>query len=130
MNDYLEDNRIRALADEEHPSLPGAQEFKASNPLCGDRIKLSLKIEDQVIKEAGYEIRGCILSRAAAAIFARNARGENLQNLKMLEQELRKMLKGEGEISSGKWQELTIFKVCLGNRSRHECVLLPFRAIK
>ena len=38
------------------------------NPLCGDRIRLELKIEDGVVREVGFQGVGCAISTAAASM--------------------------------------------------------------
>jgi nitrogen fixation NifU-like protein len=38
------------------------------NPLCGDRIRLELKLENQIVREAGFVGDGCAISIAAASI--------------------------------------------------------------
>ena len=40
---------------------------KAENPVCGDIIKLYLRIEEDVIQDARFECRGCPGAMAAAA---------------------------------------------------------------
>jgi len=40
---------------------------KAENPVCGDIIKLHLRIEDDIVQDARFECRGCPGAMAAAA---------------------------------------------------------------
>ena len=48
------------------------------NPLCGDRLHLTLKVEDGVIKAVGWEGEGCAISQASASMF-----GEQLVGMKL-----------------------------------------------
>ena len=38
------------------------------NPLCGDRLKLYLKVENDIVKEASFEGTGCAISTASASL--------------------------------------------------------------
>ena len=53
MNDYLSDTKIRELAQEQYPLIQGAKEFRANNPLCGDKIVITLQIENNYITNCG-----------------------------------------------------------------------------
>ena len=48
-----------SLADATHSA-------KAENPVCGDIIKLHLRIEDDIVQDARFECRGCPGAMAAA----------------------------------------------------------------
>jgi nitrogen fixation NifU-like protein len=43
-------------------------EARRTNPLCGDRVTLHLRLEGDVIRAYAFEARGCLLARASASI--------------------------------------------------------------
>jgi nitrogen fixation protein NifU and related proteins len=43
-------------------------EFFDSNPLCGDELKVQLKIEDGVVSDIAFSGHGCAISQAAASM--------------------------------------------------------------
>jgi SUF system NifU family Fe-S assembly protein len=49
------------------------------NPLCGDKLKLFLKVEDGVIKDASFEGSGCAISTASASIMTEMLKGQNVE---------------------------------------------------
>jgi nitrogen fixation NifU-like protein len=56
-----------------HPRREGTlegptHEARRTNPLCGDRITLRLRLEGDVISAIAFEARGCLLARASASI--------------------------------------------------------------
>jgi len=60
-------------------SLEDANRFAAGdNPLCGDRIKLYLKVADDVIQEIRFEGSGCAISQASASLMTTAVRGKSL----------------------------------------------------
>ena len=42
------------------------------NPLCGDKIELYLKVDDQVIADVGFQGSGCAISRASASMLTQS----------------------------------------------------------
>ena len=42
--------------------------YESFNPLCGDRIRLELKLENRNVKEARFRGDGCAISIAAASL--------------------------------------------------------------
>lgn len=46
------------------------------NPLCGDRLKLYLKVENDVVKEASFEGAGCAISTASASLMTESLKGK------------------------------------------------------
>ena len=50
-------------------------EAKGHNPLCGDRLKLYLKINDDVIEDVRFEGQGCAISQASASLMTEALKG-------------------------------------------------------
>jgi nitrogen fixation NifU-like protein len=56
-----------------HPRNYGSLEapdlsHEALNPLCGDRIRIELRIEGEIVTEARFKGDGCAISMAAASL--------------------------------------------------------------
>jgi len=50
------------------------------NPLCGDRLKLFLKVDDEgVIRDVSFVGAGCAISTASASIMTETLKGRTLQ---------------------------------------------------
>ncbi|MEN9626170.1 MAG: hypothetical protein RL557_498 [archaeon] len=43
-------------------------EFEKNNPLCGDEIKMQLRVEDGKIQEVKFQGGGCAISMASASL--------------------------------------------------------------
>lgn len=66
---------------------PGAANHAAEgyNPLCGDKVKVYLQLEDGVIVNAGFEGTGCAISTASASLMTEMIKGKSkLQALGLL----------------------------------------------
>lgn len=46
---------------------PPAVTVEASNPVCGDILRLSVRMESGRVAEVGYKVRGCAASIAAGS---------------------------------------------------------------
>ena len=51
------------------------------NPLCGDRIRIELKLEESNVSEARFKGDGCAISTAAASLLTELIRGEDIAQL-------------------------------------------------
>jgi nitrogen fixation protein NifU and related proteins len=59
--------------------LPGASAtIEVSNPVCGDILKLSVRIADGRIAEARFLCRGCTTSIACASVLTEHLSGHTL----------------------------------------------------
>ena len=101
----------------------------ADNPLCGDRITLDIKLADGTVAALGHEVKACALCQAAATVIGRHAIGADPATLKEISLAVARILKPDGQVEVPKWSELAAFRPVAGHKSRHACVLLPFRAL-
>ncbi|TMG82993.1 MAG: SUF system NifU family Fe-S cluster assembly protein [Betaproteobacteria bacterium] len=46
------------------------------NPLCGDRLKLYVRVKDGVIEEVSFEGSGCAISTASASLLTESIKGK------------------------------------------------------
>lgn len=49
--------------------------FDDSNPLCGDRVHVDLKVEDGVVRSARFSASGCAVSQAGASMLFERLEG-------------------------------------------------------
>jgi len=52
--------------------------FEGSNPLCGDRITLQIRVHDGVVDRIGFTGRGCAISQASASLLTDEIKGKPL----------------------------------------------------
>ena len=46
------------------------------NPLCGDKVKVFLKVEGNIIKDVSFEGTGCAISTASASLMTESLKGK------------------------------------------------------
>ncbi len=57
------------------------------NPLCGDEIHLTGRINNEKLIEIGFISEGCIISKASASLFTEKIKGESIEEIKKLKPE-------------------------------------------
>ncbi len=71
------------------------------NPLCGDRVTVYLKVEDGVIRDAGFTGSGCAISTASASLMTEALKGKSEEEADALIEEFRGMVAGPGRRPGG-----------------------------
>jgi nitrogen fixation NifU-like protein len=82
---YRKPHNFHALAD-------ANRKAEGFNPLCGDRITLYLKLEDGVIRDAGFEGAGCAISTASASLMTDHLKGKTEQEAHALFEDFHRLL--------------------------------------
>ncbi len=55
-----------------------------SNPLCGDKIRIDLRVKDGAIEDVRFSGVGCSISRAAASMLTEEVKGKTLEEVKRI----------------------------------------------
>ena len=66
-----------------------------NNPTCGDRIHLTLNLEDGVVQDAKFDGEGCSISMSSASMMTQIVKGKKLDEALELAQIFSKMMLGE-----------------------------------
>ena len=64
----------------EHPDYT----YEDANPLCGDRIRVDVKVEDGHIADVRFSGQGCAISQAAASMLCEKVMGMELEQVKSI----------------------------------------------
>jgi nitrogen fixation NifU-like protein len=62
------------------------------NPLCGDRLSLYLRIEDDVVADVGFQGSGCAISKASASLMTDALKGRGLAEARDLFERFHRMV--------------------------------------
>ena len=101
---------------------------KNKNPLCGDEMEISLIVENDVIKDMGYQCKSCIYCQASVSLLSRKIKEKKVKEIISFIS-VGEQLFNDAKVSLEKhWKD---FKEILDkkNLSRKECLLLPLRTI-
>ena len=59
--------------------------YEDGNPLCGDEIRIDLRIDNNgIVTEAAFSGRGCAISQASADLLLESIIGKSVEDIKIL----------------------------------------------
>jgi nitrogen fixation NifU-like protein len=101
------------------------------NPLCGDQLTVYLNLEDDTVKEVGFEGSGCAISKAAASMMTQAVKGKSKEQAENLFQEFHSMVTGEldEETEENNLGNLKIFAGVREFPVRVKCATLPWHTL-
>ncbi|HXV39508.1 MAG TPA: SUF system NifU family Fe-S cluster assembly protein [Steroidobacteraceae bacterium] len=78
---------------------------EGNNPLCGDRLRLFVDLQDDRIRELRFENAGCAISTASASLMSEAVKGRSRAEVRELFESVHRMLTQPGvapEVALGK----------------------------
>ncbi|MDC0619378.1 SUF system NifU family Fe-S cluster assembly protein [Pelagibacteraceae bacterium] len=73
---------------------------KAHNPLCGDKVHIYLKLNNEkLIEDLSFEGDGCAISLASASILTEVTKGKDLSFIKKISEDFLNMIKNKKNIT-------------------------------
>ena len=75
-----------------HPRNQGTLEdadisYELDNPVCGDVVRLDIRLQDGRVTQALFSGRGCVISMASASILTEEIQGKTVAELEAIEDE-------------------------------------------
>ena len=98
------------------------------NPLCGDQLKLFLRMEGDRVAEITFVGSGCCISKASASLLTESTKGRTREEIRVLFDRVHEMVtSGQGQDEVGK---LAVFAGVHKFPSRVKCAILPWHALQ
>ena len=116
MDDLYRDNIIDHYKNPQYRGHldPNTIQFEDDNPLCGDHIEVTLRVDEAgKVTEGRFEGKGCAISQASADMLIESIIGKNMDEVKSL----------------SKQDVLDLLGIELGP-VRLKCALLPLKVLK
>ena len=101
------------------------------NPLCGDELRLFLKIENDVVTDIKLESRGCSINTASGSMMSELVLGKSLEEAKAVISEFKNMMLNKGEDIELR-EDLEELEALQGVKKypvRIKCALLPWNTL-
>jgi nitrogen fixation NifU-like protein len=74
---------------------PADAEAHGHNPLCGDRLHVTLRLADDTLADLRFEGQGCAISVASASLMSEAVKGRSRTEVEHLYNEVHAMLTGQ-----------------------------------
>ena len=132
MNDLsIYQEKILNLANENKKSIEIKdfnRSFEVKNPMCGDEVKVRLKLIDKQITDISAIVRGCALCEASAGLVVKLFKNNDIPN-KQLTKDFENWLNNiDQPILATLPKEMDVFKPIKEIKNRHKCITMPFEA--
>ena len=76
--DHYKNPRNKGVLD------PHDYTYEDVNPLCGDEIRMDVRVENDHVSEIAFSGRGCAVSQASASILTEMVEGKSLDEVKAI----------------------------------------------
>lgn len=101
------------------------------NPLCGDKLKLYLHVEDDTIQDLAFEGSGCAISTASASLLTEVLKGKPVKEAEALFTRMHDLLTGRGdEVDTDELGKLAALEGVKDYPSRVKCATLCWHTLQ
>jgi NifU-like protein involved in Fe-S cluster formation len=102
---------------------------RAHSRLCGSTVTVDVSMDGDVVTAFGHDVKACALGQASSSIMARHVVGATADELRLVREQARAILKDNAEPPDGKWSDLSVLVPVRDYRARHASTLLTFDAV-
>lgn len=101
------------------------------NPLCGDRVTIFLKLDNDVVSEVSFEGSGCAISTASASLMTESLTGKTVEQAKAAFERFRLLVTGQrcASDSDGGLGKLEVFSGVSRYPARVKCATLAWHTL-
>ena len=100
------------------------------NPLCGDKLKLYIKIDGQNISDIAFDGTGCAISVASASLMTDAMKGKSIDEAETLFNNFHSLITTENEIDSDHLGKLAVLAGVKGFPARVKCASLCWHTLR
>ena len=66
---------------------PADYSYEDTNPLCGDEVRIDVRVNDGIVSDIAFSGRGCAISQASASMLTEMVKGQPLEEVKKITKE-------------------------------------------
>lgn len=104
--------------------------IEMNNPTCGDRIQLTLQVEDGIVKDAKFDGEGCSISMASASMMTQAVKGKPVDEALKLSHIFSDMMLGKEYDDSIDLGDIEALQGVSQFPARIKCATLAWKAME
>ncbi|WP_144512432.1 Fe-S cluster assembly sulfur transfer protein SufU [Bacillus sp. FJAT-22090] len=108
----------------------GALTIDMNNPTCGDRIHLTLQVEDGVVQNAKFDGEGCSISMSSASMMTQAVKGKKVEEALQLSSIFSDMMLGKEYDDSIDLGDIEALNGVAKFPARIKCATLAWKAME
>jgi nitrogen fixation NifU-like protein len=107
------------------------KEAVGNNPLCGDALRVFVKMDGDTVSDVAFKGSGCAISKASASMMTQTVKGKTREEAETLFHEFQRMVTGklDVEIDENHLGKLRIFSGVLEFPARVKCASLSWHTL-
>jgi len=99
------------------------------NPLCGDRLKLYIKTEGQIISNIAFDGTGCAISVASASLMTDAMKGKSINNAEILFNNFHELITNDNAVDEESLGKLAVLAGVKDFPGRVKCATLCWHTL-
>jgi nitrogen fixation protein NifU and related proteins len=99
------------------------------NPLCGDRLTVSLRLKDDRIEDIRFEGKGCAISTASASLMTEAVKGKDRRTVNELYARIRSLLTRQDAVADASLGKLAALSGVREFPARVKCASLCWHTL-
>lgn len=111
------------------PMPEATHALEGYNPLCGDKLKLYLQVQNNIVEAVKFEGSGCAISIASASLMSQQMQGKTLEEARQLFQFFHAMII-DGSTPDARLGKLTILEGVKEFPARVKCATLAWHTLQ
>ncbi len=114
----------RAMEDATHA-------VEGHNPLCGDHLTISVKLDGDLIEDISFEGRGCAISKASSSLLTILAKGKTKAEAQTMFDQFKQMVTADSDapVDEEALGDLAAFSGIRAFPARVKCATLAWQAL-
>jgi nitrogen fixation protein NifU and related proteins len=100
------------------------------NPICGDHLRVWLKLEGDRIADVSFQGSGCAISKASASLMTTIVKGKTRAEATRVFENFQRMVTGQGGPAADLPPKLAVFAGVREFPTRVKCATLSWHALK
>lgn len=102
-----------------------------NNPLCGDALRVYVKMDGDTVADVAFKGSGCAISKASASMMTQTVKGKSREEAETLFEEFHRMVTGglDAESDENHLGKLKIFAGVLEFPARVKCASLSWHTL-
>lgn len=111
-------------------ALEDGRRAEGYNPLCGDRLTVYLRVDDNVIKDVSFQGSGCAISKASASLMTESVKGKTIAEAGALLERFQRMITASADAPLDDLGKLTVLAGVRQFPIRVKCASLAWHTLR
>jgi len=99
------------------------------NPLCGDALEITLRLQGDRLEEVRFEGQGCAISMASASLMSEAVKGRRREEIERLYEQVHALLTGRGTAAAAELGKLAALGGVAEFPARVKCASLCWHTL-